>query len=467
MTEPRAGLDAAVIPELAHPSGIAVSPREAIAIIGIGCRLPGGVVDPDSYWRLLEGGQDAIGTTPADRWEEASFYDPRAGVPGKTNSRWGGYLDSLTRFDPAFFGISPREASSMDPQQRLLLEASWRALEDAGLPWERVAGRDVGVFIGISSIDYAVGSISFHDRGFIHPYSNTGGSASIAANRLSYCLDLHGPSLAVDTACSSSLVALHLACEALRSRECSAAFVGGVNALLLPDFYIAFSQLGVLSPDGRCKTFDARANGYVRSEGVGVVLLKPLAQAMRDGDRVYAVIRGSAVNQDGKTPGLTVPSQAAQAALVRAACRQAGVEPRELSYVEAHGTGTPVGDPIEANALGEVLRQGRAVDEPCWIGSVKTNLGHLEAGAGIASLIKVALALYHRRIPKHLHFQHPHPAIDFQRLGLRLPLETTDWSPSSGERLAGINGFGYGGTNAHVILGEHDKPRLWHGLPKL
>ena len=320
--------------------------------MGIGCRFPGGADDWQSFWRLLEEGRDAVVETPEDRWSRDLFYQEGRARPGKTQSRWGGHVAGIDEFDPQCFGISPREAAGMDPQQRMLLEVAWRAIEDAGCGARNLAGADVAVFVGISSFDHAVATLSFQDRGVIDAYSNTGGSSSIAANRISYCFDLRGPSVAVDTACSSSLVAVHLACESIRRGESRMALAGGVNALLMPDFSVAFSQLGVLSPDGRCKTFDARANGYVRSEGAGMVLIKPLADAVRDGDLVYAVIRATALNQDGRTPGLTVPSQAAQEALVRDACRKAGIAPAEVQYVEAHGTGTPVGDPIEANALG-------------------------------------------------------------------------------------------------------------------
>jgi acyl transferase domain-containing protein/NADP-dependent 3-hydroxy acid dehydrogenase YdfG/acyl carrier protein len=427
---------------------------QPIAIIGLGCRFPGGADDWQSYWQLLESGRDAITQTPPDRWSLQKFYAPGGALPGKTQSQWGGYVDGIDQFDPQLFGISPREAASMDPQQRMLLEVTWRALEDAGQPVERVAGQDVAVFAGISSFDYAVASLSFQDRGVIGPYSNTGGSSSIAANRVSYCFDLRGPSVAVDTACSSSLVAVHMACQSILRGDCPMALAGGVNALLLPDFYVAFSQLGVLSPDGRCKTFDARADGYVRAEGAGMVLLKPLADAVRDNDPVYAVIRATALNQDGHTQGMTVPSQQAQETLLRAACRRANINPADIQYVEAHGTGTPVGDPIEANALAAVLGENRKADQPCCLGSVKTNIGHLEAGAGIASLIKVALALHHKRIPAHLNFQSANPHIDFEKLKLRLPLNTEDWRSGAGPRLAGVNGFGYGGANAHVIVEE-------------
>ncbi len=433
---------------------------EPLAIVGIGCRLPGGADDWQSFWELLETGRDAVGETPEERWSSARFYQSAKAAPGKTVSRWGGHVTGLERFDPQAFGISPREAAMMDPQQRMLLEVAWRAIEDAGRDHRQLAGSDVGVFIGISGFDHALATLSLQDRGVLDAYSNTGGSSSIAANRISYCFDLRGPSLAVDTACSSSLVAVHLACEAIRRGESRMALAGGVNALLMPDFTVAFSQLGVLSPDGRCKTFDARANGYVRSEGAGMVLIRPLRDAIADGDLVYAVIRSTALNQDGRTPGLTVPSGEAQQALVREACRRGGVDPRSIHYVEAHGTGTPVGDPIEANALGAALGVGRPADAPCLIGSVKTNIGHLESAAGIASLIKVALAIHHGRIPAHLHLQQPNPAIDFRRLGLRVPTRTVPWPTGQGPRRAGINGFGYGGANAHVILEEAPVPSL-------
>ncbi|MEZ6151634.1 MAG: SDR family NAD(P)-dependent oxidoreductase [Pirellulaceae bacterium] len=425
--------------------------NDSIAIIGLGCRFPGGVQDWRGYWRLLNDGVDAISETPPERWNLQKFYASRAGKPGKTQSRWGGYVQGIERFDPQLFGISPREAAGMDPQQRMLLEVAFRALEDGGQPLERVAGQAVSVFVGISSFDYAVAGLSPRDRGVIDAYSNTGGSSSIAANRISYCFDLRGPSVSVDTACSSSLVAVHLACESLWRGEARMALAGGVNALLLPDFYVAFSQLGVLSPDGRCKSFDARANGYVRSEGAGMAVLKPLSAALRDKDPIYAVIRSTALNQDGRTAGMTVPSQAAQEQLIRTACDKAGVLPSDIQYVEAHGTGTPVGDPLEAAAIGGVVGAGRRSNDPCIIGSVKTNIGHLEAGAGIASLMKVALALHHRRIPAHLHFQQANPAIDFEQLHLQIPRQSQVWE-SDRSRLAGINGFGYGGANAHVIL---------------
>jgi acyl transferase domain-containing protein/aryl carrier-like protein len=430
------------------------SHHEPIAVVGIGCRFPGRANDPEMFWRLLEAGVDAVTEIPSDRWDLRAFHHPDPSRPGKTYSRWGGFVEEIDRFDPHFFGISPREAVRMDPQQRLLLEVAWEALEDAGLRLDRISGSRTAVFVGISSFDYSILETSFRDRGEIDVYSNTGGSLSIAANRISYCFDFRGPSAAVDTACSSALVAVHLACRSIWQDDCPMALAGGVNALLLPDWYVGFCRMGMLSPEGRCRTFDASASGFVRSEGAGMVALKPLAQALTDGDRVYAVIRGTAINQDGRTPGMTVPSQEAHEALLRQACRDARVAPATIQYVEAHGTGTLVGDPIEARALGRVLSEGRPGDQPCLIGSVKTNIGHLEAGAGIAGLIKAALALHHRRIPANLHFDRPNPEIDFDALRLRVPTRSEPWPLGDGPALAGVNAFGFGGTNAHVVLQE-------------
>jgi acyl transferase domain-containing protein/thioesterase domain-containing protein/acyl carrier protein len=424
--------------------------NEPLAIIGIGCRFPGGASSPQAFWQMLCAGTDAIREIPTDRWSIPAFYDPIPGRPGKTYSKWGGFLDQIDRFDPSFFGISAREADAIDPQQRLLLEASWEAFEDAGLPLDSVRGSSTGVFVGISTTDYAV--MQHQDLGpvSVDVYSATGTAFSIAANRISYCFDLHGPSLAVDTACSSALTACHLACESLWRGDCDQALVGGVNALLSADTFIAFSRMSMLSRQGRCKAFDAGADGFVRAEGVGAVLLKPLSAAQRDGDRIYAVIRATAANQDGHTNGITVPSSSAQQALILNACASAGIQPADIAYVEAHGTGTPVGDPIEARALGAALGHARA--QPCLMGSVKTNIGHLEAASGVASLIKVALILKHRAIPPTLHFNTPNPNIDFAALHLRVVQELQPFPRNGGSMLAGINSFGFGGANAHVIL---------------
>lgn len=430
--------------------------NEPIAIVGIGCRFPGGVSGPTPLWRKLLEGFDAVAEIPADRWSTSTFYDGEPGRPMKSLSRWAALLPDVDRFDADFFGISDAEAEVIDPQQRLLLETAWEALEDAGhVPDPQ--GERTGVFVGISTRDYESMQGSITNLNEASPYSSTGIASSIAANRLSYCFNFTGPSFSVDTACSSSLLAVHLACESLGRGECGAALAAGVGCLLSPANFIAFSSMGVLSPDGRCRAFDARANGFVRGEGVGVILLRPLRDALACGDRIYATIIGTGTNQDGRTRGLTLPSRESQAALLRSTCRRAGVSPRDVVYVEAHGTGTAVGDPVEAAALGEVLGSGRNPGEELLVGSIKTNIGHLEAAAGIAGLIKCALCLKHGAVPANLHFETPNPAIDFERLRLKVPtrLETLpplldDGSPSSW--LAGVNSFGFGGSNAFVLL---------------
>ena len=424
--------------------------REPIAITGIGCRFPGGADGPEAFWKLLRAGVDAITEVPADRWNAEAFYDSQPGRPGKSITRSGGFLDSIDRFDAGFFGISPREAAFMDPQHRLLLQAAWEALDDGGEVIDAGRRASVGVFVGISTGDYGSLQIAPPDQTAIDVWTATGGEASIAANRISYCLNLAGPSLAVDTACSSSLVAVHLACASLWNGECALALVGGVNALLFPVPFITLSHM--LSPDGRCRAFDAAASGFVRAEGVGVVALKPLGAALAAGNPIYAVIRGTAVNQDGRTSSITVPSVAAQTALVRDACRSAGVRPADVQYLEAHGTGTLVGDPIEAEALGAALGTAPEREHPLWVGSVKTNIGHLEAGAGIAGLIKVALSLSHGEIPPSLHFHTPNPQIDFARLGLAVAQAPQEYRAGTEPPIAGVNSFGFGGTNAHTIV---------------
>ena len=448
------------------------------AIVGIGCRFPGGADSPEDFWRLLRDGVDTITEIPADRFDLGSVYDVDPSRPGKLYARWGGFLERsrVDSFDAGFYGISPREAVRIDPQHRLLLEVAWEALEDAGLAADRLAGQPVGVFVGISTHDY--GDIQMYPahRLSLDAHSNTGTATSVAANRISYLYDFRGPSLTVDTACSSSLTAVHLACRSLQAGECEVALVGGVQVLLVPELTIGFCKATMLSPDGRCKAFDASANGYVRSEGAGVVVLKPLAAALAAGDPIYAIIRGSAVNQDGHTSGLTVPSATAQEAMVRAALADAGLAAREVQYVEAHGTGTPVGDPIEAIAIGTALADGRGADERCAIGSVKTNIGHLEAASGMAGLIKTALALSHRQIPPTLHVQQLNPSIDFEGLRLRVATELEPWPAAPGVlAAAGVSSFGFGGSNAHVILQagarEPDappaRPRALHGASQL
>jgi acyl transferase domain-containing protein/acyl carrier protein len=431
--------------------------KEPIAIIGIGCRFPG-ARGPEAFWQLLRDGVDAIGEVPTQRWDLRAFYDPNPEVPGKMNTRWGGFLEQVDQFDPYFFGISPREAARMDPQQRLLLEVAWEALEDAGQVSTRLAGTRTSVFIGISTNDY--GRIQLSDPRLIDAYTGTGNALSIAANRISYLFDFRGPSVAVDTACSASLVAVHLACCSLLSGESSLALAGGVSLILSPAITINFTKVGLMAPDGRCKTFDARADGYVRSEGCGVVVLKPLSRALADGDPIYAVIRGSAVGHDGRTNGLLAPSRQAQEAVLQAAYRQAGVSPGQVQYVEAHGTGTFLGDPIEAEALGAVLAIGRPSGRPCAVGAVKTNIGHVEAAAGVAGLIKTALSLKHRAIPPSLHFQEPNPHIPFDELPLRVQQTLGPWPDETRPLLAGVSSFGFGGTDVHMVLEEAPQPAV-------
>lgn len=432
-------------------------PGVPIAIVGMGCHFPGGATDPAKFWDLLCKGVDATRDVPGDRWEPTKFYDPQAVKSGKMRTFHGGYLDRIDQFDAHFFGISPREAIWLDPQQRLLMQVTWEALEDAGQIPRELRGSDTGVFIGGFTLDYQLlqnyGVLSRYE---LQANSATGMMMTMLANRLSYAFDFRGPSMAVDTACSASLVAVHLAIQSIWNGDCSLAIAGGANVMIAPNMTIAESKGGFLSPEGRCKTFDATADGYARGEGAGVLLLKPLPHALADGDPVYALIRGTAVTQDGHTVGITVPNQAAQEAAMRSAYRRAGVPPHAVQYVEAHGTGTPVGDPIEARAIGGVVSKDRPDGTYCLVGSVKTNIGHLEAAAGVAGLIKAALALKHGAIPPHLNLSEPNPDIPFDALRLRVPTELTDWPAGDGEgrRYAGVNSFGFGGTNAHVVLEE-------------
>ncbi|GAA0352324.1 SDR family NAD(P)-dependent oxidoreductase [Actinoallomurus spadix] len=421
-----------------------------IALIGIGCRFPGGIEDPRGFWELLASGTDAIGDIPPDRWHADAFFDPDPGTPGRMIVRQGGFLRSpIDRFDAGFFGMTPREAAALDPQQRLLLEVTWEAFEDAGLPPSSTAGADVGAYIGGFTFDAATLQLSDANRDLVSGSTPTGVSMTMLAARLSYAFDWRGPSLTMDTACSSSLVAFHQACAALARGECDLAVAGGVNVMTNPVTTILMSKGQFLSPDARSRSFDHRANGYARGEGAGIVLLKPLAAAERDGDHIYAVVRGSAVNQDGRTPGITVPNAEAQRAVIRQACRVAGIHPASVGYYEAHGTGTPVGDPIEATAIGDVLDGSERTH---WIGSVKSNIGHTEAAAGVAGVIKASLCLERGVIPPNLHFERPNPSIPFDRLPLRVPTEMVPFPDHGGPRRAGVNSFGFGGTNAHVIL---------------
>ncbi len=395
-----------------------MSTVEPIAIIGIGCRFPGGVKNTDDLWKLLADGVDAVVEVPEERWHLPALYHPDPARPGRANTRWGGFLDQINRFDAQFFGISPREAELADPQQRLLLEVAYHAVEDAGLTLDALAGTRASVYVGICSWDYSFLQLNSESRAAIGPYTNLGSSLCIAANRISYFFNLAGPSLAVDTACSSSLVATHLGCRSIWNGESELVFVGGVNLTLRPELTIGFAKASMLSPDGRCRSFDARANGYVRGEGAAVIILKPLTRALADGDHIYALIRATAVNQDGRTAGISMPNQAAQEANILEALRLADIAPESVQYVETHGTGTSVGDPIEANALGTVYGKARKPGDRCVIGSIKSNFGHLEAAAGITGLIKAALCLQHRRIPKSLHFENSEPANRLRRSAL-------------------------------------------------
>ncbi|MFY4722790.1 type I polyketide synthase [Streptomyces sp. LaBMicrA B280] len=425
-----------------------------VAVIGLACRLPG-AADPAAFWRLLSEGTDAITDVPADRWDGAAVADADPSEPGRTDIRRGGFLDRVGHFDARFFGLSPKEAAAMDPQQRLVLELAWEALEDAHVRPGTLRSTRTGVFVGAIWDDYA----TLHHRSgltAISPHTVTGLHRSIIANRVSYFLGLNGPSLTVDSGQSSSLVSVHLACESLRKGESTIALAGGVNLNIVPESTLGAAKFGGLSPDGRCFTFDARANGYVRGEGGGIVVLKPLARAVADGDPVYCVIRGSAVNNDGGGDGLTVPLRSGQEQVLRLACERAGIDPAHIGYVELHGTGTKVGDPVEAAALGAVLGTGRAPGNPLRVGSAKTNVGHLEGAAGITGLLKAALALHHRELPASLNFETPNPAIPLDRLNLRVQNEHSAWAAEDGRPLlAGVSSFGMGGTNCHIVLAEH------------
>ncbi|MFF1308020.1 beta-ketoacyl synthase N-terminal-like domain-containing protein [Streptomyces sp. NPDC058307] len=418
-------------------------PAEPVAVIGLGCRLPGGVHGPADYWRLLTDGVDAIGRVPEDRWRDFTPFPP------EDAPRYGGYLDDIAGFDADFFRITPREAAVMDPQQRILLEVVHEALAHAAVPAASLAGTATGVFVGVSAPEY--GSLTGSDPAAVDPWAPAGGALSVTAGRLAYVLDTRGPSMAVDTACSSSLVAVHHACVSLRTGESDTAIAAGVNLLLSPTVSMAFRRAGALAPDGRCKPFSPDADGIGRGEGCAAVLLKRLSDAERDGDRVLAVIRATAVNSDGRSNGLLAPNPAAQQALLTTAYARAGLTPAHVDYVEAHGTGTPLGDPIEAGALGTVLGAGRDPDQPLLLGSVKSNLGHLESAAGIAGLVKAVLALHHDVIPPSLHCTEG-SALDDVRL--RVVTEGEPWPRYGGTAVAGVSGFGFGGTNAHAVLEE-------------
>ena len=420
---------------------------EPVAVVGIGCRFPGHVVGPEGYWRLLVDGEDAISEVPADRWDAEAFYDPDPLTLGRMTTKRGGFVSDIGRFDADFFGITPREAAAMDPQQRMLLEVAWEALEHAGIPSDSLSGSRTGVMMGVYYNEYQ--SLSAQSPEMVSAYTGTGNAHSVTVGRIAYLLGLRGPAVAVDTACSSSLVAVHLACQSLRLRETDLALAGGVNVILRPETQIAISAWGLLSADGRCKTFDASADGFVRGEGCGVVVLKRLVDAVREGDRVLAVVRGTAINQDGRSNGVTAPNAIAQRDVIAAALRAGDVTADSVDYIETHGTGTVLGDPIEFEALAETYGRGA---QPCALGSAKTNVGHLEAAAGIAGFIKATLAVQRGRIPPNLHFSQWNPGIDPSPTRFFVPTENMSWPRDNGPRRAAVSSFGFGGTNAHVVL---------------
>jgi len=427
------------------------------AIIGYAARLPG-AADTDQYWEVLRSGRDAVSEVPPDRWDADEFFDPDPAAPGKVVTRRAGFVDDVSGFDAPFFGISAREATWMDPQHRLLLETAWRAVEHSGTAPTTLANTRTGVYVGLSTHDYlgmASDALAYPQ---VEAHMAIGTAGAAGAGRISYRLGLQGPSVTVDTACSSSLVAIHQACQSLRLGECDFALAGGANVLLSPATMIAFSQSRMLAPDGRCKTFDAAADGYVRGEGCGVIAIKRFDDAVRDGDRIRAVIRGSAVNQDGASGGLTVPNGVAQQRVLTEALERAGLDPADIDYLEAHGTGTSLGDPIEVQAAAAALGRGRDTDRPLLIGSAKTNIGHLEAAAGVAGVLKVVLALEHRELPPHLNFHTPSPHIPWDRIPVRVVQESLIWEHSDRPRIAGVSSFGFTGTNAHVILEEAPEP---------
>jgi acyl transferase domain-containing protein len=440
--------------------------REPIAVIGMGCRFPGGADTPERFWQFLSQKKDAVTRIPPDRWNADDWYDPDPDKPGRINTRHGSFLEKVDRFDALFFGITPREAERIDPQHRLVLEVAWEALEDAGILPKALSGSATGVYIGIATMDYFQGGLLEAGLNRINAYDVSGSSHSTVAGRLCHFLDLHGPSMALDSACSSSLVAVHQACLSLRSGECDLALAGGVNLILHPVSSLYLSKAHMLSPDGRCKTFDAQADGYGRGEGCGIVILKRLSDAVKDKDRIWAVVRGSAVNHDGRSSGLTVPNGPAQQAVIRAALANAGLKPDDIHYIEAHGTGTAIGDPIEVHALAAVFAdhpispapsgggpgRGLTSEISLRIGSVKSHIGHLEAASGIAGFIKTVLALAHGQMPPSTNYSVPNPRIDWADIPLTVNTELCEWPVSNRPKRAGISSFGFSGINAHVVL---------------
>src|SRR5277367_1768874 len=426
--------------------------RVDIAVVGLGTRLPGDMNTPDETWQALMEGRDAITELPEGRWSEF-LEEPRLAARVAQARTRGGYLKDIKGFDSEFFAVAKTEADNIDPQQRMALELTWEALEHARIPASSLRGAAVGVYVGFTNNDYGFMAIS--DPTVAHPYAITGNSTAIIANRVSYFFDFRGPSVAVDTACSSSLVAMHQGVQALRNGEADVVIAGGVNALITPAVTLGFDEIGaVLSPDGRIKSFSSDADGYIRSEGGGMLVLKRVDDARRDGDQILAVIAGSAVNHDGRSNGLIAPNPDAQAEVLRRAYKDAGIDPRNVDYIEAHGTGTVLGDPIEAEALGRVVGRGRPADGPVLLGAVKTNVGHMESAAGVRSMAKVVLALHHDKLPPSINYAGPSPYIDFDAMHLKVIDTVTDWPRYGGYALAGVSSFGFGGANAHLVVRE-------------
>ncbi|MGB1310512.1 MAG: type I polyketide synthase, partial [Leucothrix sp.] len=416
--------------------------REPIAVVGMGCRYPGGVRTPDEFWELLSSGRDILREIPSERWDVDAHYDPEMTVPGKMYVRHGHYLDDIDQFDPQFFGLSPREAESLDPQQRLVMEISWETLEHAGIAPSSLSGGKTGVFVGQYWDDYSMQRIYGADNREIDRYAQLSGLRGLTAGRICHILDSHGPAIQLDTACSSSSLAVHLACQSLRNGESDLALAGGVSLILAPEHLIGICQMQALSPDGRCKTFDANADGFGQGEGCGMVALKRLSDAQADGDTILAVVQGSAVNHDGHARTVTTPSGPAQRMMLQEALDDAGLQPAQIDYVETHGTGTPLGDPIEVMAIARVLCEART--KPLYLGSVKTNVGHLDSAAGVVGLMKVVLSLQHNTIPPHLNCSEPNRRIPWDDWSLEIPLENIPWTGE--ERFAGISAFGMSGT---------------------
>ncbi len=441
--------------------------NEPIAIVGMGCRLPGGVNNIDEFWQLLVDGVDAICNIPQDRWDVKKFYNSDPEYPGKMNVKQGGFLvENVWAFDPLFFGISPREVMTIDPQQRLLLEVTWEALENAGIGPSKLVGSDTGVFVGGFCLDGKLIQLSPFNREQISNQTATSCSMTLLANRISHNFDFRGPSLTVDTACSSSLLAIHLACQSLWHGDCSVAVAGGVNLMLIPEYFIVMCKGKFLAPHARCKAFSEEAQGYVRGEGAGVIVLKPLSKALADKDPIHALIKATATNQDGKTLGISLPNQQSQEALMKRVYEQSGVAAADIDYIEAHGTGTQAGDLAETNALHNILSQNRATQSKCMIGSVKTNIGHLEAAAGVVGLIKASLCLQKEKVPPNLHFDNPNPKIPFDKMCIKVPIKLESLNSQKALH-AGVNSFGYGGSNAHVLLQQHSPSPQKEQLPFL